>query len=171
MTAKAPEYFTDLEQCVEALLGKVGKKVVIAGGFGRPAFIFNELFRRAQADPGIQLTMITGASFSRPRGSNDLEKRFHDPFVERVFGNLPELEYVQPYIRGQLPKNIEVVEVFLQAGAFLKNSHAQQNFVYSNFTHWLRDMVEQGCNVFSQMNCKRVIDGKLVYSMSGDAYA
>jgi acyl-CoA hydrolase len=171
MTAKTPEYFTDLEQCVEALLGKVGKKVVIAGGFGRPAYIFNELFRRAQADPTIQLTMITGASFSRPKGSNDLEKRFLDPFVERIFGNLPELDYVQPYLKGQLPKNIEIVEVFLQAGAFLNNSHAQQNFVYSNFTHWLRDMVEQGCNVFSQMTCKRVIDGKLVYSMSGDAYA
>jgi len=171
MTAEAPRYFTDLEQCVEALLGRVGKKVVIAGGFGRPTHIFNELFRRASEDPSIQLTMITGASFSRPRGSNDLEKRFLDPFVARVFGNLPDLDYVQPYMKGRLPKNIEVVEVFLQAGVFLNNSHAQQNYVYSNFTHWLRDMVEQGCNVFSQMTCKRVIDGKLAFSMSGDAYA
>jgi acyl-CoA hydrolase len=122
-------------------------------------------------DPGIQLTMITGASFSRPKGSSDLEKRFIDPFVDRVFGNLPDLDYVSPYTRGKLPKNIEIVEVFLQAGAFLNNAHAQQNFVYSNFTHWLRDMVEQGCNVFSQMTCRRVIDGKLCYSMSGDAYA
>jgi acyl-CoA hydrolase len=171
MTAEAPKYFTDLEQCVEALLGKVGKKVVIAGGFGRPTYIFNELFRRASLDPDIQLTMITGASFSRPRGSNDLEKRFLDPFVARVFGNLPDLDYVLPYMKGQLPKNIEVVEVFLQAGAYLNNSHAQQNYVYSNFTHWLRDMVEQGCNVFSQMTCKRMIDDKLAFSMSGDAYA
>ncbi len=171
MTARAPAYFTDLEQCVEALLGKVGKKVVIAGGFGRPVHIFNELFRRALADPGIELTIITGASFSRPRGGNDLEKRFLNPFVERVFGNLPELEYVQPYLKGKLPKNIEIVEVFLQAGGFLGNHHAQQNFIYSNFTHWLRDMVEQGCNVFSQMIAKREIDGKMAYSMSGDAYA
>lgn len=171
MTAKAPEYFTDVEPFVDALLDKVGKKVVIAGGFGRPAHIFNALFRRAVADPSIHLTMITGASFSRPRGNSDLEQRFIGPFVDRVFGNLPELEYVQPYLKGQLPANIEVVEVFLQAGAFLNNRHAQQNFVYSNFTHWLRDMVEQGCNVFSQMTCKRVIDGELAYSMSGDAYA
>ena len=56
MTAEAPKYFTDLEQCVEALLGKVGKKIVIAGGFGRPTHIFNELFRRASEDPGIELT-------------------------------------------------------------------------------------------------------------------
>jgi acyl-CoA hydrolase len=171
MMTNAPEYFTDLEQCVEALIQKVGKKVVIAGGFGRPAHIFNELFRRAVEDPTIQLTMITGASFARPRGSSDLEKRFLDPFVDRVFGNLPELAYVQPYMKGKLPENIEVVEVFLQAGAFLGNKHAQQNYVYSNFTHWLRDMIEQGCNVFSQMTCKQVIDGQLVYSMSGDAYA
>ena len=171
MTAEAPKYFNDVEQCVEALLGKVGKKVVIAGGFGRPTYIFNELYRRASLDPGIELTMITGASFSRPRGSNDLEKRFLDPFVARVFGNLPDLDYVLPYMKGQLPKNIEVVEVFLQAGAYLNNSHAQQNYVYSNFTHWLRDMVEQGCNVFSQMTCKRMIDDKMAFSMSGDAYA
>jgi acyl-CoA hydrolase len=171
MTDRTPEQFTDLEQCVEALLGKVGKKVVIAGGFGRPPHIFNALFQRALADPSIQLTMITGASFKRPKGSNDLEKRFLDPFVDRVFGNLPDLDYVAPYLRGQLPDNIEIVEVFLQAGAFLNNNHAQQNFVYSNFTHWLRDMVEQGCNVFSQMTCKRIIDGQLAYSMSGDAYA
>jgi acyl-CoA hydrolase len=171
MTPNTPEYFTDLERCVEALIQKVGKKVVIAGGFGRPAHIFNELFRRAVEDPSIQLTMITGASFARPKGGSDLEKRFLDPFVERVFGNLPELAYVEPYMKGKLPENIEVVEVFLQAGAFLNNKHAQQNYVYSNFTHWLRDMVEQGCNVFSQMTCKQMIDGKLVYSMSGDAYA
>lgn len=171
MMTEAPRSFTDVEQFVEALLGMVGKKVVIAGGFGRPTYIFNELFRRAMEDPDIHLTMITGASFSRPKGSSDLEKRFIDPFVERVFGNLPDLDYVYPYTRGKLPKNIEVVEVFLQAGAFLNNTHAQQNFVYSNFTHWLRDMVEQGCNVFSQMTCKRVIDGQLCYSMSGDAYA
>jgi acyl-CoA hydrolase len=171
MTAEAPKYFKDLEQCVEALLGKVGKKVVIAGGFGRPTYIFNELFKRASQDPSIQLTMITGASFSRPHGSNDLEKRFLDPFVARVFGNLPDLDYVQPYLKGQLPKNIEIVEVFLQAGVYLNNRHAQQNYVYSNFTHWLRDMVEQGCNVFGQMTCKRMIDNQLQYSMSGDAYA
>jgi acyl-CoA hydrolase len=171
MTAKAPAYFTDLDPFVDALLDKVGKKVVIAGGFGRPAHIFNALFRRALADPDIQLTMITGVSFSRPQGKSDLEQRFIGPFVERVFGNLPELDYVQPYLRGHLPENIEVVEVFLQAGDFLGNRHAQQNYVYSNFTHWLRDMVEQGCNVFSQMACKREIDGELFYSMSGDAYA
>jgi len=171
MTVAAPQHFSDLEQCVEALLGMVGKKVVIAGGFGRPVHIFNELYRRAAADPSIELTIITGASFSRPRGSSDLEKRFLDPFVDRVFGDLPELDYVRPYLAGKLPKNIEIVEVFLQAGAYLGNAHAQQNYVYSNFTHWLRDMVEQGCNVFSQMTCKREIDGQLCYSMSGDAYA
>ncbi len=171
MANAAPEHFSDLEQCVEALLGRVGKRVVIAGGFGRSAHIFNELFRRACADPGIQLTIITGASFSRPRGKSDLEKRFLEPFVERVFDDLPELAYVLPYMKGELPANIEIVEVFLQAGAFLNNHHAQRNFVYSNFTHWLRDMVEQGCNVFSQMTCRRVIDGRLMYSMSGDAYA
>jgi acyl-CoA hydrolase len=171
VTSSKPAYYTDLEQCVQALLDKVGNKVVIAGGFGRPVHIFNELYRRAAADPQIHLTIITGASFCRPRGSSDLEKRFLDPFVDRVFGDLPELEYVHPYLKGQLPKNIEIVEVFLQAGVYMGNHHAQQNYVYSNFTHWLRDMIEQGCNVFSQMIARQEIDGQPAYSMSGDAYA
>ena len=110
MTGTQPEYFSDLEQFVDALLDMVGKEVVIAGGFGRPAHIFNELFRRAMADPTIKLTMITGASFGRPSGKSDLEKRFMDPFVDRVFGNLPDLDYVKPYTREQLPPNIEIVE-------------------------------------------------------------
>lgn len=171
MTTRTPAYFSDLELCVDAILARVGKKVVIAGGFGRPIHIFNELYRRAVADSSIQLTIITGVSFSRPKGSSDLERRFLDPFVDRVFGNLPELEYVEPYQKGKLPANIEIVEVFLQAGTYLGNKHAQQNFVYSNFTHWLRDMIEQGCNVFSQMIAKREVDDELAYSMSHDAYA
>lgn len=171
MNGTKPEYFQDLEQCVEALFSKVGKKVVIAGGFGKPCHIFNELFRRACADPGIELTIITGMSINRPRGSSDLEKRFLGPFVERVFGNLPDLDYIPPYVRQALPKNIEIVEVFLHAGAYLNNPNAQQNYIYSNFTFWLRDMVEQGCNVFGQTICSKTIDGQLAYSMSGDAYA
>ncbi len=171
MTTEKPAHFQDLEQCVEALLGQVGKKVVIGGGFGRPIHIFNELFRRASEDPGIDLTIITGLSMNKPRASSDLEKRFMDPFVERVFGNLPDLDYIPPYIKQQLPKNIEVVEIFLAAGAYLNNPTAQQNYVYSNFTHWFRDMIDLGLNVFGQQISTRVIDGELAYSMSGDAYA
>lgn len=171
MTPDTPAYYDDLEQCVEALLGKVGKKIVIAGGFGRPVHIFNELYRRASEDPGIELTIITGLSMSRPRAGSDLEKRFMDPFVDRVFGNLPDLSFFPAYVKQQLPKNIEIVEVFLAAGAHLNNPTAQQNYVYSNFTYWLRDMVELGTNVFGQEICSRVIDGERAFSMSGDAYS
>lgn len=171
MTTEKPAHFQDLEQCVEALLGQVGKKVVIGGGFGRPIHIFNELFRRASEDPGIELTIITGLSTNKPRAGSTLEKRFMDPFVERVFGNLPDLDYIPPYVKQQLPKNIEVVEIFLAAGAYLNNPTAQQNYVYSNFTHWFRDMIDLGLNVFGQQISTRVIDGELAYSMSGDAYA
>ena len=163
MMTEKPAHFQDLEQCVEALLGQVGKKVVIGGGFGRPIHIFNELFRRASEDPGIELTIITGLSTNKPRASSDLEKRFMDPFVERVFGNLPDLAYVSPYVKQQLPKNIEVVEIFLAAGAYLNNPTAQQNYVYSNFTHWFRDMIDLGLNVFGQQVSSRMIDGELAY--------
>lgn len=166
-----PRKFDDLEQCVEALLSQVGKKVVIAAGFGRPIHILNELYRRACEDSSISLTIITGLSMNRPRGVSDLEKRFLDPFIDRVFGNLPDLGYLPAYAKQQLPANIEICEVFLAAGAFLNNPVAQQNFVYSNFTHWLRDMIGLGANVFGQQIAVKEIDGQTMYSMSGDAYA
>jgi len=166
-----PTYHDDVEQFVEDLLKRVGKKIVIGGGFGRPIHIFNELFRRASEDPSIDLTIITGLSVNRPRGSSDLEKRFLTPFVDRVFGNLPDLAYIPSYVKQQLPKNIQITEIFMAAGAYLNNPVAQQNFVYSNFTHWLRDMVGLGLNVFGQEIASREIAGRRVYSMSGDAYA
>jgi acyl-CoA hydrolase len=171
MSDTSPEYFKDLKSCVDAIIDKVGKKIVVAGGFGMPRHIFNGLYEQACIDPEISLTIITGMSINKPRGSNDLEKRFLDPFADRVFGNLPDLTYLAPYKKQQLPANIEVIEIFFQAGAFLGNATAQQNYVYSNFTHWLRDMMSLGCNVFGQEICSKMIDGKRTYSMSADAYA
>ena len=171
MSVSSPKYFKDLNPCIDAIIDEVGKKVVVAGGFGMPRHIFNGLYERALVDTEIQLTIITGMSINKPRASSDLEKRFLEPFADRVFGNLPDLAYLTPYKKQQLPKNIEIVEIFFQAGAFLGNANAQQNYIYSNFTHWLRDMISLGCNVFGQSICSKMIDGERTFSMSADAYA
>ena len=68
MTSTKPAYYNDLEQCVQALLDKVGNKVVIAGGFGRPVHIFNELYRRAAAGPGDRADNYHRGVFQSPPG-------------------------------------------------------------------------------------------------------
>ena len=51
---------------------------------------------------------------------------------------------------GRLPSNINVFEFFFKTGDYLGNSRAQQNFIYSNYSHAARDMILQGANVLMQ---------------------
>ncbi len=162
--------FDNAQALVQDLLDKLDKKIVFGSGFGRPAHILNELYRRAVADPTIELTIITGLLVERPRGSSDMESRFIDPFVERVFGSLPDMDFVRPYKKGTLPDNINVIEIFMSAGSAMNSPYAQQQYIYSNFTFWFRDMVSNGCNVFGHELCFREVDGERQYSMSSEAF-
>ncbi len=163
-------FYDDVQQLVQDLLDRVGKKIVFGSGFGRPIHILNELYRRAVEDPSIDLTIITGLMVERPKGSSELESRFIDPFVERVFGSLPDLAFLKPYKKGTLPDNIKVLEIFITAGSALNSPYAQQHYIYSNFTFWFRDMVSNGCNVFGHELTHRDIDGQRHYSMSSEAF-
>ena len=87
-----------------------------------PNHVLNALYQRACADPELSLTIVTGLSIGKPRPSSDIERRFLEPFVERLFGNYPDLEYVAPYRKGNLPGNVEIVEFYMQAGTYLRSS-------------------------------------------------
>jgi hypothetical protein len=50
-----------------------------------------------------------------------------------------------------LPPNIKVAEFFFTPGAYIKIAAAQQNCISSNYTHAMRDLLEQGVNVAAQM--------------------
>lgn len=164
------KYFQQVEPLVQSLIDKVGKKIVFAAGFGRPISVFNELYRRACTDPELDVTFISGLMLGRPKATSDLEARFLDPFVERVFDNLPELAFLPAYKRGTLPDNIKVIDIFFVAGAQMNNSYAQQHYVYSNFTYWFRDMINLGCNVFGHEIARQTVDGKEMLSLSGEGY-
>lgn len=153
MNQPAPVRFTDLEACVEATLSRVGKHVVLGlpVAIGKPNPLVNAFVRRAVHDPNIRLTVITALSLRKPRWHSDLERRFVQPFAQRVFGDYPELEYVRLIEQGRLPANIEIIEFFLEPGAWLGNGHLQQNYLSTNYTHVARDTIHRGLNVVAQI--------------------
>lgn len=153
MTASAPLRFTALDDCVEATLSRVGKNVVLGlpVAIGKPNTLVNAFVARALADTSLKLTIITALSLRAPRGRSDLERRFIDPFSRRVFGNYPELDYLRLIERRQLPANIDVLEFYLEPGAWLRNDHLQQHYLSTNYTHVARDALRRGLNVIAQL--------------------
>ena len=85
----------DVGDCVDAILQRVGARVVLALplGIGKPNHLANEFVRRAMANPSIDLTIVTALSLATPTASSALEQRLLQPIVERVFGAYPPLEY------------------------------------------------------------------------------
>ena len=163
-----PEHFDDVGECVEATLRRVGKRIVLALplALGKPVPFVNELYRRALRDPSIDLKIFTAFSLRRPQASSDLERRFVEPFAQRVFGNFPDLDYVAAVRTGTLPANIQVIEFFLETGAYLGSPYAQQHYLSANYTHVARDVLAHGVNVVAQLVATRVADGRAAISLS-----
>ena len=144
---------TDPDACVEATLSRVGKHIVLGlpVAIGKPNPLVNAFVRRACDDPAIHLTIVTALSLRVPKGHSELERRFIEPFTQRVFCNYPDLEYMRLIEEGRLPRNIEVIEFFLEPGAWLRNEHLQQHYLGSNYTHVGRDALRRGMNVIAQI--------------------
>lgn len=153
MAQPAPLHFVDLDACVEATLKRVGNHIVLGlpVAIGKPNSLVNAFVRRATNDPAIRLTIITALSLRKPHGRSDLEKRLVDPLAERLFGDYPELEYLQLIEERRLPENIEVIEFYLEPGAWLRNEHLQQHYLSANYTHVSRDVLSRGINVIAQL--------------------
>ena len=171
MSACAPTVLSDAEACVDAIIERVGRELVVGAplALGKATHVLNALYHRAVADPSLKLRIVTGLSLGRPPMRSDIEKRFAGPIIERVFGDYPELAYVDAYKRNALPPNVLVTEFYMQAGAFLNNPTAQVHYISSNYTHVGRDMLLQGVNVFAQAVAKRVTDGETRYSLSSNS--
>ncbi len=153
MTTPAPRTFADPESCVDALLERLGSRIVLGlpVGLGKPVPFVNALVRRACRMPDLHLTLLTALSFRTPQGKSDLERRLVEPLTARVFGDSPPLEYVSLLERGALPANIEVIEFFLEPGAWLNNDHLQQHYLSANYTHVVRDALKRGLNALAQI--------------------
>ena len=164
------ELLDDVVDCVDAILQRVGARVVLALplGIGKPNHIANELVRRAMANPAIDLTIVTALSLATPTASSALEQRLLQPIVERVFGAYPPLEYQRLARSRQLPKNIQVIEFFLEPGKWLNNTDVQTHYLAANYTHVARELMARGVNVIAQLVARRVVGGTTEYSLGSN---
>jgi acyl-CoA hydrolase len=166
--SQSPRLLDSVGECVESTLTRVGREIVLLMpvALGKPNPLANEFFRRAVRDPGLRLKIFTALSLRRPTWASDLERRFIAPFAARVFGNYPELDYVTALRSGSLPRNVEVVEFFLEPGAYLGNATAQQNYLSANYTDVARAVAAHGGNVLAQLVARRIVGGELRLSLS-----
>jgi hypothetical protein len=166
-----PEIFADVGDCVEALLRRVGPRIVLAMplGIGKPNLLVNELYRRALNDPCLDLTIITALSLLKPVAASALEARLVGPLTERVFGSYVEPQYARALKADTLPANVRVIEFFLAPGAFLASDHAQQHYLSANYTHVARAVLARGVNVIAHLLAARTIDGQLQLSFGSNA--
>ena len=148
-----PQHHVSIEPCVDAILAHVGNdlRVGVPLGLGKPVALVNALYARAKADPTLRLTLLTALSLARPEPGNAVEKAFLAPFIERVFGDAPELDYVRDQRAGTVPGNVSIREFFFAPASQLGNPRAQQDYISTNYTFAARDVFAQGCNVTAQM--------------------
>jgi acyl-CoA hydrolase len=164
-----PTLHTDAALCADAILAEVGSNIVLGMpiGIGKATHIANELYRRAEQDRSIRLTIFTGLTLMKPAGGSELERRFAGPLVERLFGGYPDLDYGLALRKGALPDNIKVHEFFLQAGAMLGSAPAQQDYVSLNYTHVTRYLLDLGVNVIAHLIAPPP-QGRETFSLSGN---
>jgi len=161
MNESAPRVFGDVAACVEATLARVGKRIVLCApiGAGKPVALINEFWRRAAADPAIDLTIMTGLTLSKPRGKSELERRLIGPMAARIFGDGPDPAWLEPLHASALPANVRVHEFFLEPGAWLGSPLAQQSYTSINYTHVARTVAAAGANVIVQQIALRADAG------------
>jgi hypothetical protein len=159
--------YDDVKKCVDEVINYVGKDIIFSMtlALGKPILFINELYRRAKEDPEIKLKILTALPLEKPRGSTELEKRYLQPLVDRVFAGVPDIDYMLDFRDAKLPKNVEAYEFFSKAGGYLNSPIAQQNHMATHYTHACRDATALGVNVFGQLIGYREIDGKTMYSM------
>jgi acyl-CoA hydrolase len=165
-----PQMFDDVGEIVEEALRRVGKRVVLALplGIGKPNLIANEFFRRARGDATLDLSIVTALSLRKPTGASDLEKRFVDPLTARIFGNYPELDYLEAVRRGTMPPNARVIEFFLEPGSLLNAAHAQSHYLSANYTHVARELLRRGVNVIAHLVARRTVGGATEISLGSN---
>jgi len=165
-----PRIFDDVAECVEDTLRRVGPHIVLALplGIGKPNPLANEFYHRARRDPSLRLTIFTALSLRAPQWRGELERRFLEPLVARLFGACVPLDYVTDLHGAGVPDNVRIVEFFLDPGALLNVGHSQRHYVSSNYTQVARDVAAHGVNVVAQLVAKRSVEGRTEYSLGSN---
>ena len=165
-----PEYYDDVEASVDRALAVLGNHIVMGAplGLGKPNQLINAFYRRAVANPDIKLEILTALSLARPVARSEIEASFLNPFVERLFGDYPPLEYLQDIKSRKLPENVTVSEFYIKAGSMLGVFPVQANYISTNYTFAARDINARGVNLIVQMVASREVDGEQQLSLSSN---
>lgn len=152
-----PATFTDPQTLVDAIIAKVGKRIVLGLplGLGKANNIANAMFQRAVRDPSISLHIFTALTLEPPTAKSDLERRFLTPISDRLFGGYLPLDYAAALRSGSLPANVRVDEFFFLAGRWLSSPAAQRSYISANYTHAADYLMARGVNVVAQLVAKR----------------
>ena len=129
-------------------------------GLGKANRFVNALYQRIKLLPERRLTIYTALSLGRPPLGDGLQRLFLEPFVERVFGDYIELDYLAELHRNSLPDNIVVEQFFMQPGSLLNSPPAQQDYVSSNYSHAARDINAGGLNLVAQLVARNPQDAR-----------
>lgn len=142
-----------IEDAVEEVLARLPAHIHMGLplGLGKPNRFVNALYARVRELPERRLTIYTALCLGRPELGDGLQRRFLEPFVERVFADYPELDFLHDLRASQLPANIRVEQFFLQPGSLLHSEQAQQDYVSSNYSHAARDINAKGLNLIAQI--------------------
>jgi acyl-CoA hydrolase len=168
MDSNGPLYFNNPDELAEYVIERMGMDINVGMvlGLGKPNHIANSLFKKACENPGVNLKILTAISLEPPSWGSELERRFMQPLVERVWKGYVNLDYITAVRKNAVPPNIRVSEFFYKAGGFLSNIHMQQNYTSTNYTHASRDLKANGMNVVAQLLAKQEINGRTRYSAS-----
>jgi len=144
---------TSIEQAVDQVLAQLPMHIHMGMplGLGKPNRFVNALCARIKSLPQRRLTIYTALCLGRPVPGEGLQARFLEPFLERVFGDYPELDFLAELHRDTLAPNIRVEQFFMQPGSLLNSKSAQQNYVSSNYSHAARDINAHGLNLVAQL--------------------
>lgn len=164
----APAMIHLLSEAVEQIIAKIGSQIRLAMplGIGKPNAFANAIYQHIKNDKTLQLEIFTALSLLKPQPASELERRFLEPLLARLFGNYPDLDYALDMRSNALPSNVLVHDFFLKSGDWLNNGHAQQQYISSNYTHIARDIAARKPNVLAQMVAVKEERGKLRISLS-----
>lgn len=142
-----------LEQAVDHVLDAIDGPIHLGLplGLGKPNRWVNALYARLREMPERQLTIYTALCLGRPRADQELQRRFLEPFVERVYGDYLELDFLADLQADRLPPNVRIEQFFLQPGSLLDSAPTQQDYTSSNYSHAARDLNGKGVNVVAQL--------------------
>lgn len=146
-------HLCSIDQAVEQVLARLPAHIHMGLplGLGKPVAFVNALYARVREQPERRLTIYTALSLGRPSMGDGLQRRFLEPFVERVFADYEELSYLADLRNDSLPPNIRVEQFFMQPGSLLHSESAQQDYVSSNYSHAARDINAKGLNLIAQL--------------------